>query len=178
MRGRTSEKQQQDQKLSLSASLLSESLFFAYAKKSNQKKAHPAYAPRPLRGRGSLGRRDFSTGHPCPVEKLGHPCPSPCGFYGLLRRPPLRGPPPKPLRKGTRKAITAKATTKTSFRALNWFKYPAPNSRFCSRIHIPSWFYCWPAPWRSRRCRGDRVLRPVPGFHRCRKCLRSNCFQS
>jgi len=40
---------------------LSELFFFACAKKSNQKKAHPAFAPRPLRGRGPLGRRDFST---------------------------------------------------------------------------------------------------------------------
>jgi len=32
------------------ASLLSESLFFACAKKSNQKKAHPAFAPRPASG--------------------------------------------------------------------------------------------------------------------------------
>jgi len=30
---------------------------------------------------GTLRQRDFSTGHPCPVEKLGHPCPSPCGLF-------------------------------------------------------------------------------------------------
>jgi len=54
----------QDQELSPSAALLGELLFFACAKKSNQKKAHPACAPRPLRGRGSLGRRDFYGLHP------------------------------------------------------------------------------------------------------------------
>jgi len=58
------------------ASLRSELLFFTCAKKSNQKKAHPAFAPRPLRGRGSLRQRGVS------------------GFFPLA----------PPLRKGTRKA--------------------------------------------------------------------------
>ncbi len=43
--------------------------FFARAKKRGPKKARPAYAPSPLRGLGPLRRRDFSTRHPCLVEK-------------------------------------------------------------------------------------------------------------
>ena len=38
-------------------------------RKDNQKKAHPASAPTPLRDAGPLRRQDFSTEHPCPVEK-------------------------------------------------------------------------------------------------------------
>ena len=38
-------------------------------RKSNQKKAHPASAPTPLRDADPLRRRDFSTIHPCIVEK-------------------------------------------------------------------------------------------------------------
>ncbi|MBO9769042.1 hypothetical protein, partial [Xanthomonas phaseoli] len=47
-----------------------ESLFFACAKKSNQKKAHPVlapYAPSALRVRKS--GRNFCKGHPCPLQK-------------------------------------------------------------------------------------------------------------
>lgn len=38
-------------------------------RKANQKKAHPACAPSALRATGSLRCRDFSTRHPCLVEK-------------------------------------------------------------------------------------------------------------
>ena len=38
-------------------------------RKDNQKKAHPASAPTPLRGAGPLRQRDFSTRHPCRGEK-------------------------------------------------------------------------------------------------------------
>ncbi|MFT4247249.1 MAG: hypothetical protein QM581_04300 [Pseudomonas sp.] len=49
-------KQQQQQMLSP----FGESLFFACAKKSNQKKAHPAYAPPSgVRGTGGIFRRDI-----------------------------------------------------------------------------------------------------------------------
>jgi len=47
----------------------SELLLFARAKRSNQEKHAPASAPCPLRGLGPLRQRDFSTRHPCLVEK-------------------------------------------------------------------------------------------------------------
>ncbi len=47
----------------------SELLLFARAKRSNQEKARPAYAPTALRAAGPLRRWDFSTRHPCLVEK-------------------------------------------------------------------------------------------------------------
>ena len=43
--------------------------FFACAKKRGPKKAHPAYAPSALRATGPLHWQDFSTRHPCLVEK-------------------------------------------------------------------------------------------------------------
>ncbi|QEN94048.1 hypothetical protein F0H33_12170 [Xanthomonas translucens pv. undulosa] len=70
-----------------------ESLFFARAKKSNQKKARPASRlPRcALQVRVHDG--DSRKGHPAPAANGAHPC-----------APPLRGfsPPWPPLRKGTR----------------------------------------------------------------------------
>jgi len=39
-----------------------ESLFFACAKKSNQKKAHPGVAPNALRASGSPALREFAEG--------------------------------------------------------------------------------------------------------------------
>ncbi len=46
-----------------------EELFFARAKKRGPKKARPACAPDALRAPGPLRRQDFSTRHPCRVEK-------------------------------------------------------------------------------------------------------------
>ncbi len=77
IQGKPEQGREQDQRLSLPfgarATLTShsavEELFFARAKKRGPKKARPAYAPSPLRGLGPLRRRDFSTRHPCLVEK-------------------------------------------------------------------------------------------------------------
>ncbi len=77
VQGKPEQGREQDQRLSLPfgarATLTShsavEELFFARAKKRGPKKARPAYAPSPLRGLGPLRRRDFSTRHPCLVEK-------------------------------------------------------------------------------------------------------------
>jgi len=132
---------------------VSESLFFACAKvfndrmvgQSNQKKAHPACAPY-VRGRGPLGRRDFSTGHPCPVEKLGHPCPSSCGFFPLA--PPLR-------RMGTQKQKSNNKTnnnSKINNRTNNSLKTHTPNSHTpCARSG------CRRAGNMARRCGCYRV---------------------
>jgi len=38
-------------------------------KKSNQKKAHPAFAPFALRAKGSFDQRNFLTRHPCRGKK-------------------------------------------------------------------------------------------------------------
>ncbi|CEI17246.1 hypothetical protein XACLG98_2520056 [Xanthomonas citri pv. citri] len=47
-----------------------ESLFFACAKKSNQKKAHPVLAPSaPVALRVRKSGRNFCKGHPCPLQK-------------------------------------------------------------------------------------------------------------
>ncbi len=46
-------------------------------RKGNQKKAHPASAPTPLRDAGPLRWQDFSTIHPCIVEKRRASCTSP-----------------------------------------------------------------------------------------------------
>src|SRR5690606_37421634 len=46
-----------------------EELSFARAKKRGPKKHAPAFAPTALRAAGPLRRRDFSTRHPCLVEK-------------------------------------------------------------------------------------------------------------
>ncbi|TQS97913.1 hypothetical protein EIJ12_22720 [Xanthomonas perforans] len=47
-----------------------ESLFFACAKKSNQKKAHPVLAPSaPTALRVRKSGRNFCKGHPCPLQK-------------------------------------------------------------------------------------------------------------
>ena len=63
-------------------------------RRSNQKKAHPASAPTPLRDAGPLRRRDFSTIHPCIVEKRRASCTSPhsgsCPSAASLRKGPGR----------------------------------------------------------------------------------------
>ncbi|QNH19850.1 hypothetical protein HEP73_00748 [Xanthomonas sp. GW] len=64
-----------------------ESLFFACAKKSNQKKAHPAYAPSALRAPGPRIGRDSRKGHPAPAANGAHPCAPPLrGFSRPIRR--------------------------------------------------------------------------------------------
>ncbi|WP_369977709.1 hypothetical protein [Xanthomonas bundabergensis] len=67
---------QQEQQLSRPCGR--ESLFFACAKKSNQKKAHPAVCPRYARVRA--GTRHFSKAHPCACEKRRASCAPPFGF--------------------------------------------------------------------------------------------------
>ena len=63
-------------------------------RKDNQKKAHPASAPTSLRDAGPLRRRDFSTIHPCIVEKRRASCTSPhwgsCPSAASLRKGPGR----------------------------------------------------------------------------------------
>ena len=62
-------------------------LFFACPKKSNQKKGPPGWrAFRAAPSRCAVGLRGFSTGHPCPVEKLAASMRPPCGLSST--RPP------------------------------------------------------------------------------------------
>ena len=62
----------------VSLAAASESLFFACAKKSNPKKAHPVGRARRV-APGPRVPRGFSTGHPCPVEKRAASCRAPDG---------------------------------------------------------------------------------------------------
>jgi len=82
----TNLEQQQEQKLPLRGSL-----FFACAKKSNQKKAHPAARPPryALRVRSPNGH--FSMAHPCANEKRRASCAPPFG-YSPDGPDALRGP--------------------------------------------------------------------------------------
>jgi len=77
----------QQQKLSPYGELL----FFACAKKSNQKKAHPATRPPrcALRVRSHDG--DSRKGHPAPAANGAHPCAPPFGFFPAVAAAP-RGP--------------------------------------------------------------------------------------
>ena len=88
-------------------------------RKDNQKKAHPAYAPSALRAPGPLRCRDFSTRHPCLVEKRRTSmCAAPTGSY----------PSAPSLRKGPGKSkARATATAKIKAKARAKARAPLPN---------------------------------------------------
>ncbi len=86
--------------------------FFACAKKGGPKKAHPAYAPSARRAPGPLRCRDFSTIHPCIVEKRRASCTSPHAG-SCPSAPSLRKGPGRAKAEATAKAkATAEATAK------------------------------------------------------------------
>ncbi len=93
-----------------------ERLFFACAKKGGPKKAHPAYAPSARCAPGPLRCRDFSTIHPCIVEKRRASCTSPragsCPSAPSLRKGPGRA--------------KAEATAKTTAKAKATPPQPSP----------------------------------------------------
>jgi len=98
----------------------SELLLFVRAKRSNQEKHAPASAPSPRSGLGPLRRRDFSTRHPCLVEK---------------RRASLHVahagscPPPPSLRKGTLGKSTATATATATAKPRTTAQSPKPKAQ-------------------------------------------------
>jgi len=99
------------------------------SKIKNQKKAHPACAPSALRAPGPFRQRDFSTGRPCPVEKLGHPCPSPSRVFSAgSTATALWGP------KNTR----AKTITKTTTESKAPLPTPSPASGRGAHHHCAS----------------------------------------
>ncbi|MFS8391679.1 hypothetical protein EIQ13_16695 [Xanthomonas campestris pv. campestris] len=87
-----------------------ESLFFACAKKSNQKKAHPVLAPSAPRRSGSASPAEiFVRDIHVPYKNVAHPCAPPCGLY--LSALPLRYGAPEKLKaraKAKRQAASGK----------------------------------------------------------------------